>query len=153
MRIFADMHCQIGKYRTNLSCLLEAFGLWWFLHDWLEYHRHIGIDNFMVYDIDGSFSSGLEQFVQNGFVSYLRLWADRLSDSLGNITRSLDTPLCVELYAYAHCLISSFAVSDWVVLLHAPDEYSALSYVSTNRCGLSRDVCAFELCFKCGFCV
>jgi len=91
------------------------------LHDWLVYHRSIGVDRFSVYDTDGSMSATVQRY---DFIEYWRDWSVTISRSeRGFRNLSTNFPLCTQIFAYAHCLISSFGLSDWVLLLHAPDEY------------------------------
>lgn len=104
-----------------------------FVHDWLLYHESIGIDHFHVYDIDGSFSGDLSPFVEKGLVSYYPFWADRFPGALSMTTRSHGAPLCTELLAYSHCLVTNHLASAWVMLLHAPDEYVAPGVSANGR--------------------
>eukprot|EP00969_Alexandrium_andersonii_P058851 2593498-Alexandrium_andersonii.AAC.1 len=49
------------------------------VRDWLAYHRQIGFDKFVVYDLDGSLSDAVAPFQEEGFVEYVRDWPERLS--------------------------------------------------------------------------
>eukprot|EP00747_Dinoflagellata_sp_TGD_P172158 gnl/TRDRNA2_/TRDRNA2_207955_c0_seq1.p1 gnl/TRDRNA2_/TRDRNA2_207955_c0~~gnl/TRDRNA2_/TRDRNA2_207955_c0_seq1.p1 ORF type:complete len:302 (-),score=15.55 gnl/TRDRNA2_/TRDRNA2_207955_c0_seq1:37-828(-) len=40
--------------------------------------------------------------------------------------------LCAEQLAYTHCLIENMLASDWVMMLHAPDEYVVLPQTSND---------------------
>lgn len=79
-----------------------------------------------IYDVDGSFAEAVESWVQaNGHgaatLTYHRAWPGRLSETLRGISER--HPYCAEAFAYAHCLTTHRALSRWVALLHAPDEY------------------------------
>jgi len=99
----------------------------WIMEDWLDYHLgHLGFMHAEIYDIDGSFETALEPWVRASSwggttVTYHRRWPARLSPQMEALSR--DHPYCTETYAYAHCLTTHRALSRWVALLHAPDEY------------------------------
>jgi len=102
------------------------------LRDWVDYHLHIGVDHFFLYDIDGSFSADLQPFIERGVVTYMPYWADQMSVPTGMMTLHGKTPNCAEPYAYTHCLLENYLVSQWVILLHDPDEYIAVPSVSST---------------------
>ncbi|CAE8687386.1 unnamed protein product [Polarella glacialis] len=99
----------------------------WVMEDWLEYHLgHFGFEHGEVYDIDGSFAQALEPWARasswrSTTLTYHRKWPSKLSSSLQEFSK--DHPYCTETLAYAHCLTTHRALSSWVALLHAPDEY------------------------------
>lgn len=97
----------------------------WFLEDWLAYHlHHFGFEHAELYDVDGSFAEALEPWAtyqRGASVAYHRAWPRRLSKRLHEISQT--HPYCAEMWAYAHCVTTHRALSRWVALLHAPDEY------------------------------
>jgi len=99
----------------------------WVLEDWLAYHlKHLGFQHAELYDVDGSFAEALEPWLrgdggQDAMVSYHRAWPHTLSKHMGDV--SARHPYCAEAWAYAHCITKHRALSRWVALLHAPDEY------------------------------
>lgn len=103
----------------------------WVMEDWLAYHlQHFGFQHAELYDVDGSFAEALEPWLRGqsladhgrqGSVSYHRSWPAKLSKRL--LALSQEHPYCAEMFAYAHCVTTHRALSRWVALLHAPDEY------------------------------
>lgn len=119
----------------------------WAVEDWLEYHLgHLGIEQGELYDTDGSLEEALgperlAQLQQSGRVRYRSFWPQNLSMRLAALSR--EHPYCTETWAYAHCLATHRALSRWVLLLHAPDEY-ALSQRRPEARGLLKVLAAYE---------
>lgn len=107
-----------GKLRRELP---------WIMEDWLEYHLgHLGFEHAEIYDTDGSFADTVEPWAAglkgtHGTVTYHKGFPESLSQSMNDISQV--KPYCAETWAYAHCLTHHRALSRWVMLLHAPDEY------------------------------
>mmetsp|Transcript_33377 Transcript_33377/g.93655 ORF Transcript_33377/g.93655 Transcript_33377/m.93655 type:complete len:491 (-) Transcript_33377:85-1557(-) len=97
-----------------------------FLRDWLQHHIRLGVDHFFIYDADGTFAAALEPYVRRGAVSYQPFFGMRYGRIMRGMTGSGGAPLCAEHHAYTHCLVHNAFRSDWVMLLHAPDEYISL---------------------------
>merc|ERR1712129_168838 len=102
----------------------------WVVDDWLDYHLdHLGFEHAELYDIDGSLQPFLERRAARGAknsrgtatISYWKAWPANLSVALTDASRA--HPYCTETWAYAHCLTTHRALSRWVMLLHAPDEF------------------------------
>mmetsp|Transcript_27158 Transcript_27158/g.90275 ORF Transcript_27158/g.90275 Transcript_27158/m.90275 type:complete len:494 (-) Transcript_27158:187-1668(-) len=99
----------------------------WAVDDWLEYHLgYLGFELGEIYDIDGSLEEALgrprlEKWVKSGRLVYRLHFAANLSGSFEAISK--EHPYCAETWAYAHCLTTHRALSRFVMLLHAPDEY------------------------------
>lgn len=127
--------CRVKRPLLRLSfCSQPLYGfgklrqeLPWVMEDWLAYHLgHLGFDHAEIYDTDGSFADAVEPWAAgvrgaHGTVTYHKGFPARLSQSMNEISQS--KPYCAETWAYAHCLTTHRAVSRWVMLLHAPDEY------------------------------
>lgn len=100
------------------------------LEDWLSYHlEYLGFDHGEIYDVDGSFAEALEPWARSSSwrkssLAYHKAWPGRLSSVLEALSKK--QPYCTETLAYAHCLTKHRALSRWVALLHAPDEYLAI---------------------------
>lgn len=99
----------------------------WVVEDWLAYHLgHLGFEHAEIYDIDGSLAEVLEPWARSNAwhgttLTYHREWPRSLSAALEGLSQT--HPYCTETWAYAHCLTTHRALSRWVALLHAPDEY------------------------------
>jgi len=109
-----------GTYRATL------------VQQWLEYHRLIGVDHFVIYDRDGELqkSGVLDPYLLSGFVTYFPYfshWA--LSPQHGFVHARSGTPshAAPDAQAAAHCLFSQRGLSEWVALIHSPDEYLSSS--------------------------
>eukprot|EP00931_Biecheleriopsis_adriatica_P046040 TRINITY_DN26408_c0_g1_i1.p1 TRINITY_DN26408_c0_g1~~TRINITY_DN26408_c0_g1_i1.p1 ORF type:complete len:773 (+),score=124.46 TRINITY_DN26408_c0_g1_i1:49-2367(+) len=95
---------------------------------WLEYHRMIGVDHFVLYDRDGSLQQSrvLEAYILSGFVTYFPRfsgWAlSRHHDEI-HAGPGLPSHAAPDAQAASHCLFSQRGLSEWVAFLHSPDEY------------------------------
>lgn len=110
------------------------------IDDWLRYHLDLlGIDHAELYDVDGSFGDvaaahWLERSPRwhdpeaevgrngQGTLTYRRAFPANLSRNLADISKQ--HPYCTEMFAYSDCLVRHRALSRWVLILHAPDEYA-----------------------------
>lgn len=94
---------------------------------WLEYHRMIGVDHFVLYDRDGSLNAGglLDAYILSGFVTYFPRFPRVLSRDHQAVHGAAGLPshAAPDAQAASHCIFLSRGVSDWVAFLHAPDEY------------------------------
>ncbi|CAL1158866.1 unnamed protein product [Cladocopium goreaui] len=103
--------CPQPLYRLEAHrCLLE---------DWLSYHRHLGIEHWTVYDLDGS---GLD-FLSN--VSDIEL-VSRYPDVLGSprlVQGNQWNPICLEAIALTQCFWRYRGRADTVFVLHSFDEF------------------------------
>jgi len=127
--------CRVDRPLVKLAfCSQPLFGyqkmrsqMRWVVEDWLDYHLgHFGFEHAEIYDVDGSFAEAMEPWARSSAwhgrtLTYHREWPSALSEMLQGISRQ--HPYCTETYAYAHCLTTLRAMSRWVALLHAPDEY------------------------------
>jgi len=114
----------------------------WMLDDWLAYHLDFfGFDHAEIYDVDGTFKETVmphwlrrkaakahetsppgDAEGRMATLTYHSSFLANLSASLAGASRQ--HPYCTEMLAYAHCLTTHRALSRWVMLLHAPDEYA-----------------------------
>lgn len=98
------------------------------VQQWLEYHRMIGVDHFVLYDTDGSLGADgvLDPYLLSGFVTYFPhfpAWALSAHHALVHSTRGLPSHAAPDAQAAAHCIFSQRGLSEWVAFLHSPDEY------------------------------
>lgn len=119
----------------------------WAVDDWLEYHlEHLGFELGEVYDVDGSLAQALgaqriRELERRGKLVYHARWGANLSRSFASISQR--HPYCAETWAYAHCLTTHRALSRWVLLLHAPDEYLVAHRRSEER-GVLKVISEYE---------
>lgn len=97
------------------------------MDDWLDYHMiHLGVERADIYDVEGSASEAVWswQNSRQGPVFYHQAFPASISPRLAALSES--HPYCAETWAYVHCATTHRALSRWVVILHAPDEYLVL---------------------------
>ncbi|CAK9055703.1 unnamed protein product [Durusdinium trenchii] len=95
---------------------------------WLEYHRLIGVDHFVIYDRDGSLEEDgvLEPYIKTGYVSYFpRFSFFALSEHHDAVHAlpGLPSAAAPDAQAASHCLFMQRGLTEWVSFLHSPDEY------------------------------
>eukprot|EP00435_Cladocopium_sp_Y103_P002749 s996_g1.t1 len=95
---------------------------------WLEYHRLIGVDHFVIYDRDGSLEVDgvLQPYILNGYVTYFpRFSYFALSEQHDAVHAKLGLPSAAapDAQAASHCLFMQRGLAEWVSFLHSPDEY------------------------------
>lgn len=131
--------CLVEKPLRKISfCTQPLYGLDrivdelpWALDDWLAHHLILlGFEHAEVYDNDGSFSVMFDAWMQRNrsdasTLTYHKNWPEFLSQRLAGLSKRY--PYCAETWAYAHCVVTQRALSRWVALLHAPDEYVFVS--------------------------
>lgn len=139
--------CRVERPLAKVSfCSQPLFGLAslrrhlpFVLDDWLDYHLDlVGFEHAAIYDVDGSFREALgpewrrrlhppglahagDPSGKGAGITYYGNFPAMLSETLAERTRQ--HPYCAEMFAYSHCLTTQRALSRWVMLLHAPDEY------------------------------
>lgn len=95
-----------------------------FLQDWITHHQRLGVERIFLYDGDGSFAEPAKPFVSSGVVAYQPpTLLEAFGSSLGPVAKEQNVPLCTEMFVYAHCVVANHLLSDWVMILHAPDGY------------------------------
>ncbi|CAE8584415.1 unnamed protein product [Polarella glacialis] len=105
------------------------------VQQWIEYHRLVGVDRFLIYDYDLSLERALSRFTttpNDSFaVHYFPRWSIIFGEALDSAANS-DNPNggffsrdLLEPLANSHCLFASRGESDYVLLLHRHDEYIA----------------------------
>ena len=124
------------KERHILGCLKPSMGVGQFsqlLDDWLRYHRLMGVDHFMLYDVDGSIepllSTGvLASLLQQGRLTYV----PHFSRNMGARMEALTVELwhkglanqCIQPRSVNHCLaLSRSAGFEWFVYLRGMDKF------------------------------
>lgn len=105
------------------------------VREWLAYHRRVGFDRFVVYDLDGSVAEAVEPFVREGFVIYVDRWPGRLSPgACEHLHKAADVPgrkeqpwmrYCTQTQAEQHCVWNLRGHARWAVLLHSFDAYAS----------------------------
>jgi len=85
----------------------------------LEQVKYLGFNHFTVYDIDGSAASYLAPLLNSTFLTYFNSWAPIAC--LANFTASRKHPYCTETLINNQCLWNSRGISEWAILIHAPD--------------------------------
>eukprot|EP00928_Gymnodinium_smaydae_P026642 TRINITY_DN20854_c0_g1_i1.p1 TRINITY_DN20854_c0_g1~~TRINITY_DN20854_c0_g1_i1.p1 ORF type:complete len:552 (-),score=56.78 TRINITY_DN20854_c0_g1_i1:342-1997(-) len=117
------------------------------VEDWLSHHlERLGVQHAEIYDVDGSFGAVAQSRwfrrpprwhdsamtpTTLGTLTYRGNFPANLSGALASVSR--EHPYCTEMFAYAHCLTTFRAISRWVMLLHAPDEYVVLPPMQKPR--------------------
>jgi hypothetical protein len=93
------------------------------IRNWLWYHLEVlGVSHFQMYDLDGSFAPYVTEFSDK--MTYLPHWSNQVSSEMMG-KYSHNCKYCSEMLAYDHCLFSNRGISDWVLVLHAPDCFIA----------------------------
>eukprot|EP00927_Polykrikos_kofoidii_P035566 TRINITY_DN30122_c0_g1_i1.p1 TRINITY_DN30122_c0_g1~~TRINITY_DN30122_c0_g1_i1.p1 ORF type:complete len:567 (-),score=40.88 TRINITY_DN30122_c0_g1_i1:118-1680(-) len=126
-------------YQSSI-CTMPLYGVGevlktqpWAFDDWLSYHLRIaGFEHAEIYDVDGSVAPALESVTRGDHgwsVSYHGEFPSKLSQTMAAMSKKF--PSCTETWAYAHCLTTHRALSQFVVILHSFDEY----LVSRNNTG------------------
>ncbi|CAK0890437.1 unnamed protein product, partial [Prorocentrum cordatum] len=104
------------------------------VRQWLEYHRLVGFDRFVVYDLDGSLAEAVAPFVRDGFVIYVPRWPEELSPGACSALHRAAPPgrgeppwarYCTQTQAEAHCVWSLRGRARWAMLLHSFDAYAS----------------------------
>ncbi|CAJ1403405.1 unnamed protein product [Effrenium voratum] len=95
---------------------------------WLEYHRLLGVDHFVLYDRDGSLQGDgiLDPYILNGYVTYFprfSLYALSEHHDLIHAGDGWPSAAAPDAQAASHCLFMQRGLSEWVSFLHSPDEY------------------------------
>ena len=127
---------QRPKERGILGCLKPALGAGQFsqlLDDWLRYHRLMGVDHFMLYDVDGSIEPLLSggtfsTLLQQGRLTYVPRFSGHMGPRIENLTAELWRrglgQICVQPRHVNHCLaLSRSAGFEWFVYLRGMDKY------------------------------
>ena len=127
---------QRPKERGSLGCLKPALGAGQFsqlLDDWLRYHRLMGVDHFMLYDVDGSIEPLLSggtfsTLLQQGRLTYVPRFSGHMGPRIENLTAELWRrglgQICVQPRHVNHCLaLSRSAGFEWFVYLRGMDKY------------------------------
>lgn len=106
------------------------------VQQWLAYHRLIGFEKFVIYDLDGSLSEAVAPFVSEKFVIYIRWWPHKLSPGACTYLHNAKTDdgeepawakYCMQTQAEAHCVWNLRGRARWVMLVHSFDAYAASS--------------------------
>ncbi len=79
----------------------------------------MGFDHFYFYDLDGSAAPYLSPLLNYSFLTYFHRWAP--IPCLSNLNTTLKYPYCTQTIAENQCLWNSRGLSDWAMLVHAPD--------------------------------
>eukprot|EP00434_Breviolum_minutum_P039620 symbB.v1.2.035189.t1/scaffold4666.1/size36743/3 len=127
---------QRPKERGILGCLKPALGAGQFsqlLDDWLRYHRLMGVDHFMLYDVDGSIEPLLSggtfsTLLQQGRLTYVPRFSGHMGPRIENLTAELWRrglgQICVQPRHVNHCLaLSRSAGFEWFLYLRGMDKY------------------------------
>jgi len=107
-------------YDVGLAALPGELPL---LTQWVEYHLSVGVENFFIYDADGSAGSLLADYIASGAVTYFPRWPASLSENLDSVVR--DCKSCLNMHMNAHCVSKNKGLSRWVLFLHGFDTYLA----------------------------
>lgn len=97
------------------------------MDDWLDYHMgRLGVERADIYDVEGSAAEAVQGWKESrrGHVVYHHAFPASISQRLATLSKA--HPYCAETWAYVHCATNHRALSRWVVILHAPDEYLVL---------------------------
>jgi hypothetical protein len=87
---------------------------------WVLYHvKILGFGHFHLYDTDGSASNYIRRILKEPFFTYTNHWAP--TKSMGEI--GFTHPGCAETYAYNECIWKNRGLTEWVMIIHAPDNY------------------------------
>lgn len=81
--------------------------------------RYLGFDHFTIYDVDGSAAPYLLPLLNSTFLTYFGEWAP--TSCLKNLTATRQIPYCTETLIENQCLWKARGISEWVMLIHAPD--------------------------------
>ena len=81
--------------------------------------KHLGFDHFTIYDIDGSAAPYLSPLLNSTFLTYFGGWAP--TSCLRNFTATRQMPYCTETLMENQCLWNARGISEWAMLIHAPD--------------------------------
>ena len=124
------------KERHILGCLKPSMGVGQFsqlLDDWLRYHRLMGVDHFMLYDVDGSIEPLLSTGVLSSLLQHGRLtYVPHFSRNMGARMEALTVELwhkglanqCIQPRSVNHCLaLSRSAGFEWFVYLRGMDKF------------------------------
>ncbi len=79
----------------------------------------MGFDHFSLYDMDGSSASYLSPLLNSTFLTYYPRWAP--TSCLTNLTASHQGVYSSETLLENHCLWAARGLSEWAMLVHAPD--------------------------------
>jgi len=80
--------------------------------------KYLGFYHFTIYDMDGSAAPYLSPLLNSTFLTYFNQWAP--TSCLGNLT-SANLPYCTETLLNNQCMWKARGISEWVILIHAPD--------------------------------
>jgi hypothetical protein len=81
--------------------------------------KHLGFDHFTIYDTDGSAAPFLSPLLNSTFLTYFGGWAP--TSCLRNLTATRQMPYCAETLMENQCLWKARGISEWAMLVHAPD--------------------------------
>lgn len=88
---------------------------------WARYYvDYLGFGYINIYDIDGSVEPYLGDLVKRGIVNYYKSWAP--TESMRQLALNNAT-YCSETMMENQCVWQSRGVSEWAMLIHAPDNY------------------------------
>ncbi|CAD7948330.1 unnamed protein product [Amoebophrya sp. A120] len=102
------------------------------MQQWFAYHEAIGIKHFYLYDRDGSlwdFVEKMRQDPQNGIgITYFDNFSDRFLSPSHHVVQQQNKPglpshAAPDAAAAAHCVFANRGLSEFVLMLHSPDEY------------------------------
>jgi hypothetical protein len=79
----------------------------------------LGFDHFTLYDVDGSAASYLSSLLNSTFLTYYHRWSP--TPCLANVTAAHQGTYCAETLLENHCVWNSRGISEWAMLVHAPD--------------------------------
>ena len=86
----------------------------------LFYVTYLGFGSVSIYDTDGSTEPFIGDLVERGILKYYKNWAP--TESMLNLSRSGST-FCSETMMENQCIWQHRGWSEWVMLIHAPDNY------------------------------
>ena len=88
---------------------------------WVQFYvMYLGFGSVSIYDTDGSTEPFIAGLVEQGILRYYKNWAP--TESMLNLSRSGST-FCCETMMENQCVWQHRGLSEWVMLIHAPDNY------------------------------
>jgi hypothetical protein len=95
------------------------------LQAWILHHvEYLGFDHFSLYDVDGSAHPHIQPLLDLGFLSYFQKWAySPCARKLALTGHANSHVYCSETLMNNHCMWQARGVSEWAILIHAPDVF------------------------------
>ena len=88
---------------------------------WIQFYiDYLKFGAVSIYDIDGSAEPFIKGLVKKGVVNYYKRWAP--TASMKNLSLN-GSPFCSETMMENQCLWQHRGLSEWVMLIHAPDNF------------------------------